>query len=75
MPYTVVFGGDVKDLDTNPLRVLDSPFGDPISVAIGDLIEQREYMRAALERVAGGHEVDFWELQLAARTALQQLEK
>jgi len=37
--FTIVFEGDIRKFDGNPLKT-ETPFGVPLTVAIGDLIEQ-----------------------------------
>lgn len=51
MSFTVVFDGDVKDLEFNPLRY-QTDYGDPAAIAEGDKIEECDRLRAALRDAA-----------------------
>jgi len=46
MPFTVVFDGDIKKWDGNPFDV-ETPFGKPYAVAVGDALEELDRLKSA----------------------------
>ena len=38
MPFTIVFEGDIRELDRNPMMI-ESPFGKPIASGIGNAFD------------------------------------
>lgn len=57
MPFTVVFDGDVKDLEGNPHRY-QTPFGDPVAISVGDLVQEVDRLENLL--VDTKNERDIW---------------
>lgn len=53
--FTVVFAGDLRKLAKNPFKI-ESEFGEPVSVAIGDALKELDDHRdeAFLSQQSGG---------------------
>jgi hypothetical protein len=50
MAFTIVFEGNLRHIEGNPLK-LETAFGKPIVSSIGDLSEECDKLREALEAV------------------------
>lgn len=49
--FTLVFAGDVRDEKTNPFRT-ETPFGKPVAVGVGNLMQRANELEEALEPFA-----------------------
>lgn len=52
--YTVVFKGDVRSMGGNLFKIV-SPFGDVVSICVGDALEQLDDLRDKLEEQEAGY--------------------
>jgi hypothetical protein len=53
MTFTVVFPGKAKQFPGNPFKA-ETPFGPAQTIEIGDICEQADLFREALEEIASG---------------------
>ncbi len=49
--FTLVFEGDIRKFDANPLKA-ETPFGTAYAVSVGDVLEVRDILHDALEKLA-----------------------
>ena len=54
MKTTVLFDGDVRTLDGNPFH-METPFGSPLQIDRGNIFEENDRLRSALEPFADPH--------------------
>lgn len=48
MTFTVIFEGDLSTVKRNPFKI-ESEFGTPIKVSVGDALEENDELRDILE--------------------------
>ena len=73
MSFTVVFEGDASDAPSNPFKV-HSLFGPVQAIARGDLIDERDQFRAALEHISELGDVRADEASSIARRVLELID-
>ena len=49
MPFTLVFEGDVRDINVNPFKV-QTPYGFPIAVSASDALTESDDLQRRLDR-------------------------
>ncbi|MEQ9634773.1 MAG: hypothetical protein RLW68_01680 [Devosia marina] len=72
MSTTVVFPGHPKHITGNPLHV-ETPFGKPQTISVGDACETEEILREALGEILDGP-LDAYRMQKIAQDAIDAVD-
>lgn len=68
MAFTIVFEGDLRKFEGNPLKT-ETPFGVPMTVAVGDVFEERDALET--ERDELKHDIER-HLQIISETLAER---